>query len=33
MNPLTPVVARRAPELVAASGEKTVYRFIEFFPA
>ena len=33
MNQLAPVVASRAPALVAASGARASYRFLEFFTA
>ena len=33
MNRLTPVVASRAPALVAASGKRASHRFLEFFTA
>jgi site-specific recombinase XerD len=33
MNQLVPVIAANAPALVAASGERTSYRFLEFFTA
>ena len=33
MNQLVPVIADRVPALIAAGGEKTSYRFFEFFTA
>jgi integrase/recombinase XerD len=33
MNQLAPVIANRAPALVAASGARASYRFLEFFTA
>src|ERR1039458_5769528 len=33
MNQLVPVIADRVPALIAAGGEKTTYRFFEFFTA
>ncbi|MGO9004856.1 MAG: tyrosine-type recombinase/integrase [Beijerinckiaceae bacterium] len=33
MNHLVPIIADRVPALIAASGEKTTYRFFEFFTA
>ncbi len=33
MSQLVPVIADRAPALVAASGERASYRFFEFFTA
>ena len=33
MTKLTPIIIDRVPELIAASGEKTAYRFFEFFTA
>ncbi len=33
MNHLAPIIAARVPALIAAVGEKTSYRFFEFFTA
>jgi site-specific recombinase XerD len=33
MNPLAPITTSRAPALIAASGERASYRFLEFFTA
>jgi hypothetical protein len=33
MNQLVPIIADRVPALIAAGGEKTTYRFFEFFRA
>jgi hypothetical protein len=31
MNQLAPIIADRTPVLIVAGGEKTTYRFFEFF--
>ena len=33
MNQLAPVIVSHAPALIAASGPRTSYRFLEFFTA
>ena len=33
MNELVPIIADRAPALIAAVGERASYRFFEFFTA
>ena len=33
MNQLVPILADRAPAVVAAAGERASYRFLEFFTA
>ena len=30
-NQLAPIIANRVPAVIAAGGERTIYRFIEFF--